>query len=58
MLVHTRSTWRHNPEGGILHSHHRENLKSFAVIHSVKNQHAGPSAGGFKITYFQDIKGG
>jgi hypothetical protein len=24
--VHTRSTWRHTPEDGILHSHRRENL--------------------------------
>jgi hypothetical protein len=27
--VHTRSTWRHIPEDGILHSHRRENLKSY-----------------------------
>jgi hypothetical protein len=26
--VHTRSTRRHIPEDGILHSHRRENLKS------------------------------
>jgi hypothetical protein len=27
--VHTRPTWRHIPEDGILHSHRRENLKSY-----------------------------
>jgi hypothetical protein len=27
--VHTRSTCRHNPEDGILHSHRRENLKYY-----------------------------
>jgi hypothetical protein len=27
--VHTRSTQRHIPENGILHSHRRENLKSY-----------------------------
>jgi hypothetical protein len=27
--VHTRSTQRHIPEGGILHSHRRESLKSY-----------------------------
>jgi hypothetical protein len=29
--VHTRSTWRHIPEDGILHSHCRENLKSYML---------------------------
>jgi hypothetical protein len=28
-LVHTRSTQRYIPEDGILHSHRRENLKSY-----------------------------
>jgi hypothetical protein len=27
--VLTRATWRNIPEGTILHSHHRENLKSY-----------------------------
>jgi hypothetical protein len=27
--VHTRSTRRHIPEDGILHSHRRENIKSY-----------------------------
>jgi hypothetical protein len=27
--VHTRSTWRHVPEDGILHSHRHEHLKSY-----------------------------
>jgi hypothetical protein len=31
--VHTRSTWRHIPEDSILHSHHRENLKSYKAKH-------------------------
>jgi hypothetical protein len=30
--VHTKSTRRHIPEEGILHSHRRENLKSYTVI--------------------------
>jgi hypothetical protein len=30
--VHTRSTLRHIPEDGILHNHHRENLKSYISI--------------------------
>jgi hypothetical protein len=42
-LVHTRSTKRDIPEDGILHSHRRENLKSyiwntclFHVLHSIQ----------------------
>jgi hypothetical protein len=31
MSVHTRSTLRHIPEDGILHSHGRENLKSYNI---------------------------
>jgi hypothetical protein len=27
--VHTRATWRNIPEDGVLHSHRRENLKSY-----------------------------
>jgi hypothetical protein len=30
--VHTRSTQRHISEDGILHSHHRENLKSYISV--------------------------
>jgi hypothetical protein len=30
--VHTRSTRRHIPENGILHSHRRENLKSSYLV--------------------------
>jgi hypothetical protein len=30
--VHTRSTWHHIPEDGILHSHRCENLKSYKNI--------------------------
>jgi hypothetical protein len=29
MSVITRATWRNIPEDGILHCHHRENLKSY-----------------------------
>jgi hypothetical protein len=29
MSVHTRFTRRHTPEDGIIHSHRRENLKSY-----------------------------
>jgi hypothetical protein len=28
----TRATWRHIPEDGILHSHRRENLKSYIAL--------------------------
>jgi hypothetical protein len=31
MSIHTRSTQRHIPENGILHSHRRENLKSYKI---------------------------
>jgi hypothetical protein len=30
--VLTRATWRHIPEDGILHSHRRENLKSYITL--------------------------
>jgi hypothetical protein len=30
--IPTRATWRNIPEDGILHSHRRENLKSYIVI--------------------------
>jgi hypothetical protein len=30
--VLTRATWRNNPEDTILHSHRRENLKSYAFL--------------------------
>jgi hypothetical protein len=30
--VLTRLTWRHIPEGGILHSHRRDNLKSYIAL--------------------------
>jgi hypothetical protein len=29
---HTRATWRNTPEDTILHSHRRENLKSYIVF--------------------------
>jgi hypothetical protein len=32
-LVLTRATWCNVPEDGILHSHRRENLKSYTVIY-------------------------
>jgi hypothetical protein len=35
--VLTRPTWRNIPEDGILHSHRRENLKSYTVIISMKD---------------------
>jgi hypothetical protein len=37
-LVFTRATRRNNPEDTILHSHHRENLKSYmeVVVRNVK----------------------
>jgi hypothetical protein len=31
-LVLTRATWHHIPEDGILHSHRRENLKTYIAI--------------------------
>jgi hypothetical protein len=36
--VHTRSTWRHIPEDGILHSHCCENLKSYNNLLNWKNR--------------------
>jgi hypothetical protein len=30
--VHTRSTWGHIPEDGILHSHRRENFKPYTFL--------------------------
>jgi hypothetical protein len=30
--VLTRATWRNIPEDAILHSHHRENLKSYIAL--------------------------
>jgi hypothetical protein len=30
---HTRSTRCHIPEDGILHSHHRENFKSYKILY-------------------------
>jgi hypothetical protein len=35
--VLTRATWRSIPEDTILHSHHRENLKSYTDIHLSHN---------------------
>jgi hypothetical protein len=32
MSVFTRATWHNNPEDAILHSHRRENLKSYNLI--------------------------
>jgi hypothetical protein len=39
--VHTRSTRCHIPKNGILHSHRRENLKSYtaSILIAVKRQH-------------------
>jgi hypothetical protein len=43
--VHTRSTWCHIPEDGILHSHCRENLKSYIKciysVHCIWGSHRG-----------------
>jgi hypothetical protein len=36
--VHTRSTRRHIPEDGILHSHRYENFKSYSVILYIKHR--------------------
>jgi hypothetical protein len=33
--VLTRPTWRNIPEDGILHSHRRENLKSYNSLHNL-----------------------
>jgi hypothetical protein len=30
--VLTRATWRNIPEDGILHSHRRENIKSYIIL--------------------------
>jgi hypothetical protein len=34
--VHTRLKWRHIPEDGILHSHCRENLKSYIIFYVIE----------------------
>jgi hypothetical protein len=39
--VLTRATRRNNPEDTILHSHRRENLKSYTLIHFTST-HFGP----------------
>jgi hypothetical protein len=33
----TKVTWRHRPEGGILHSRHSEILKSYLTPYSIRN---------------------
>jgi hypothetical protein len=38
LLVLTRATWRNNPEDTILHSHRRENLKSYRIFVSSQRQ--------------------
>jgi hypothetical protein len=49
MSVHTRSTRRHIPEEGILHSHRRENLKSCKKEHKFQL----PSEGGLPRISFR-----
>jgi hypothetical protein len=34
----TGATWRNTPESGILHSHRRENLKSYRALHIYSNK--------------------
>jgi hypothetical protein len=48
--VHTRSTRRHIPEDGILHSHRRENLKSY--INSFISESRLTSLSFNKITFY------
>jgi hypothetical protein len=40
--VHTRSTRRHIPEDGIIHSHRRENLKSYIRFFFIELEHSSP----------------
>jgi hypothetical protein len=40
MSVHTRSTWRHIPEDGILYSHRRENLKSYTMSNLITDNNS------------------
>jgi hypothetical protein len=35
---YTRSTRGHIPEDGLLHSHRRENLKSYTVLKNISNK--------------------
>jgi hypothetical protein len=42
-LAHTRSTRRHIPEDAILHSHRRENLKSYIVCVVPKSLRGPPT---------------
>jgi hypothetical protein len=37
ILVYSKPTWRHIPEDSILHSHRRENLKSYIVERVTSN---------------------
>jgi hypothetical protein len=32
LWINTRTTWRNNPEDDILHSHRRENLRSYGIF--------------------------
>jgi hypothetical protein len=41
--VHTKSTWRHIPEDGILHNHRRENLNSYMWADCLENVGASTS---------------
>jgi hypothetical protein len=36
--VNKISTWRHIPEDDVLHSHRRENLKSYIAVDTMLNQ--------------------
>jgi hypothetical protein len=42
MSVLTRATWRNIPEDTILHSHHRENLKSYIKNTKLSNKSKDP----------------
>jgi hypothetical protein len=48
-LVHIKSTRRHIPEDGILHSHRRENLKSYNILNNF--------LGGLHLTVLFQING-
>jgi hypothetical protein len=42
--VLTRATWRNAPENDILYSHHRENLRSYKMLHVVGRFNTFPEA--------------
>jgi hypothetical protein len=58
MSVHTRSTWRHIPEDGILHSYRCENIKSYIIDKCSDNTKFKCSITQYQMTSTQFINSG